>query len=124
MELKHEAGHYIKLKYDWISVDAATNEISFPQCDAGFLKDWTLVQIEGEEAVQEDSVEQQQVPTGKAGAAGAKAQAGKAKVPDKKGAVKAMEEITDNRPRTVKYERNCAEENGDVGLEVTEAVAI
>jgi len=45
-------------------------------------------------------------------------------VPDKKGAVKAMEEITDNRPRTVKYERNCAEENGDVGLEVTEAVAI
>ena len=73
MELKHEAGHYIKVKYDWISVDAATNEISFPQCDAGFLKDWTLVQIEGEEAVQEDSVEQQQVPTGKAGAAGAKA---------------------------------------------------
>lgn len=122
MELKHEAGHYIKVNYDWISVDAATNEISFPQCDTGFLKDWTLVQIEGEE-VQEDPVEQQ-APTGKAGAAGAKAQAAKAKVPDKKGAVKALEEITDNRPRTVKYERNCAEENGDVGLEVTEAVAI
>ena len=48
----------------------------------------------------------------------------KAKAPEKKGNVKALEEITDNRPRTVKYERNCAEENGDVGLEVNEPVAI
>lgn len=35
-----------------------------------------------------------------------------------------MEEITDNRPRIIKYKHDCAELNNGVGLEVTEEVAI
>ena len=35
----------------------------------------------------------------------------------------ALEEITDNRPRWIKYEHDCAELNGGEGLEVIEAVA-
>ena len=53
MDVMHEAGHYVKIKYDWISVantaDGAT--VTFPQTDTGYMKDWTLVQIEGEERV-------------------------------------------------------------------------
>ena len=43
MEVKHEAGHYIKVKYDWISVDPTTEEITYPETDTGYLRDWTLV---------------------------------------------------------------------------------
>ena len=52
-ELQHEAGHYLKLKYDWINVavGAEGKEITFPFIDTGFFKDWNLVQIEGEEPV-------------------------------------------------------------------------
>ena len=35
-----------------------------------------------------------------------------------------MEDISDNRARIVNYERDCAEVNNGVGLEVTEDVAI
>ena len=35
-----------------------------------------------------------------------------------------MEDINDNRPRIVNYERDVAEANGGIGLEVTEEVAI
>ena len=42
MDLKHEAGHYHKVKYDWIAV-AGDGEISFPITDTGMLKDWNLV---------------------------------------------------------------------------------
>ena len=41
MELQHEAGHYLKIKYDWIRVDHG--EITFPQIDTGFLRDWNLL---------------------------------------------------------------------------------
>ena len=53
-EIKHEGGHYLKLKFNWISVDPDTNEISFPEVDTGFLRDWTLLQIEGEEPIPDD----------------------------------------------------------------------
>ena len=45
MELQHEAGHYLKIKYDWINVAAAgdSKEITFPVVDTGFLKDWNLL---------------------------------------------------------------------------------
>lgn len=42
-EMKHEGGHYLKVKFNWIAVDAATKEITFPVEDTGFLRDWTLV---------------------------------------------------------------------------------
>ena len=56
----------------------------------GFLKDWTLVQIEGEEPVEVSAEEP--VKGGKKGAAPAK---GAPK------AAAALEEITDNRPRII-----------------------
>ena len=45
MELQHEAGHYLKIKYDWINVVNGPDgrEISFPVIDTGFFKDWNLV---------------------------------------------------------------------------------
>ena len=30
MEAKHEAGHYLKVKYNWISVDQASGSVSYP----------------------------------------------------------------------------------------------
>ena len=44
-EVKHEAGHYLKLKYDWINVatGAEGKEITFPVIDTGMFKDWNLV---------------------------------------------------------------------------------
>jgi len=42
MEVKHEGGHYMKVKYDWISVTAVSKEITFPENDTGFFRDWTL----------------------------------------------------------------------------------
>jgi len=56
MDVMHEAGHYIKIKYDWINVAQAgdSSTVTFPQTDTGFMKDWTLIQIEGEERVPTD----------------------------------------------------------------------
>ena len=54
-DAKHEGGHYFKVKYDWFNAQAATADgqiIETTQNDSGFLKDWTLVQIEGEEPVE------------------------------------------------------------------------
>ena len=63
-------------------------QIEFARYESGFMREWTLVKIEGEEPVK---VEEAKGPAAKK----APAQAGK---PDqKKGAV--LEEITDNRPR-------------------------
>ena len=115
MELKHEAGHYHKIKFDWIAVDK-DEEISFPVTDTGFLKDWNLIQIEGEEPV---AVEEEQ----KAETKDAKKPPAKKPADTKKGPAGKLEEITDNRPRQVSYERNVAEEAGGA-LEITEAIAI
>ena len=49
MEVKHEAGHYLKIKYNWINVDPNTNQITFPITDTGYFFDWTVLEIEGEE---------------------------------------------------------------------------
>lgn len=122
-ELKHEAGHYLKVKYDWINVDAATNEVTFPEVDSGFLRDWTLIQIEGEEPISIESSQASIPPVGKQSNAKAAAAKGKPAAAQK-GQPKALEEITDNRPRIIKYSRDCAEECGGVGLEVSENVAI
>ena len=114
MDLKHEAGHYHKIRYDWLAIDK-DDEISFPVTDTGMLKDWNLVQIEGEEAIANEEVEKDKADGGK------KAPAKKA--PEaKKGAAGKLEDITDNRPRQVNYERNCADEAGGA-LEISEAIA-
>lgn len=45
MEAKHEAGHYLKVKFDWIKVDLTQEspQITYPVTDTGHLKDWTLL---------------------------------------------------------------------------------
>jgi len=61
--------------------------------DTGFLRDWNLIQIEGEEPVQQEA-DQPVDNKGKQAAPAKKA------APPKQGAPKgALEEITDNRPR-------------------------
>jgi len=70
--------------------------------DTGFLKEWTLVRIEGEEPV-EAVAEETKAPAKGGKAAPAKGAA-------KAGAV--LEEITDNRPREVQYIKNFGEESG------------
>ena len=114
MDLKHEAGHYHKIKYDWIAV-AADGEATFPVTDTGFLKDWNLIQIEGEEPV---VVEEAEVKADLK-----KGQSKKPPDPKKGGPTGKLEDISDNRPRQVSYERNCAEEAGGA-LEISEEVAI
>ena len=96
--------------------------------DTGFLKDWTLVQVEGETPGAEDSQELSGSPS-KGMPAGWKASgqpANKKKPEPKKGAknTAALEEITDNRPRFIAYEYDVVEANNGVGLEVTEDIAI
>jgi len=90
------------------------DQITFPQYDSGFLKDWSLLQIEGEEP---KPPETQDPPPGK-GAPQKKA--APAKADPKKG---GLEEITDNRPRTVTFVKDFAGEPGFTPLKVTEEVA-
>ena len=114
MEVKHEDGHYIKVKYDWINVamNGETKEVTFPVIDTGFFKDWNLLQIEGEEPIQQEEVD----PKAKGDA---KKKAGGAPV---KAAGSKLEDINDTRPRTVNYMRDCADEGCTV--EFTEDIAI
>ena len=108
IEMKHEGGHYLKLKFNWISVDPTTNEISFPVIDTGYLRDWTLIQIEGEEPVPDDQTTDQYTSQATKSAVG-KTPAKKAPAAAKGGKVVGLEEITDNRPRFIKYKHDCAE---------------
>ena len=46
MEIMHEGGHFLKVKYDWINIGQAADgskEITYPVIDAGLLKDWNLL---------------------------------------------------------------------------------
>ena len=114
MEVKHEDGHYIKVKYDWINVamNGETKEVTFPIVDTGFFKDWNLLQIEGEEPIQQEEVDAKAKDGAKKKAAGAPVKAAGSK----------LEDINDVRPRTINYERDCAAEGATV--EFTEDVAI
>ena len=120
VEMKHEGGHYLKLKFNWISVDPETKEITFPVTDTGYLRDWTLIQIEGEEPMPDDATTDQYQSQSK----GSKAPAKKTPATGKNAKVVALEEITDNRPRVIKYRHDCAELNNGIGLEVTEDVGV
>ena len=115
LDCKHEGGHYFKVKCDWFqagppAADGAQQQIYKQVIDSGFLKEWTLIQIEGEEAV-EAVVEDAKAPA-------------KGKAPPAKGAPKgggALEEITDNRPMEKQFIKNFGEESGAV--KVTEDLA-
>lgn len=117
LEAFHEAGHYIKIKFDWISLDNDNKPI-FPVHDSGYFKDWTTVQIQGEERVEvQQSIDEIQ-PVGKKGAPPVKKPA-PAKGPQKGN---QLEEITDNRPREICFEKDFNVENGEA-IEVNDEVA-
>ena len=42
MEVIHEAGHYMKVKYDWMQINPE-GAVSFQDQDTGFFKDWNLL---------------------------------------------------------------------------------
>lgn len=74
------------------------------------MKEWTLVQIEGEDAVEQVAEDP-------------KAKGGKAAPPKGKGgAAAALEEITDNRPREIKFVKDFKEES-DTTVRITEDIA-
>jgi hypothetical protein len=116
-DVKQEGGHYFKVKYDWFDAKAPTADapqvIDKVEQDSGFLKDWNLVQIEGEEPVEAPA---EGDPKAKAG-----------KAPPPKGGAKggsALEEINDNRPRFINFEKKFgAEGEGGAPVKITEAVA-
>lgn len=87
--------------------------------DSGFFKDWTLLQIEGEEP---KPVEPVAVVDPKSAAAAKKPPPAQAK-PDPKKPAGALEEITDNRPRTITLTKDFAAEAGGAGLKINEEVA-
>ena len=119
LEVKHEMGHYCRIKFDWIDVHATTKEITFPDIDTGFLKEWTLLQIEGEDPIEVES--QEALPLGKSPS---KAPPKRPELRKPTGKPAALEEITEQRPMTVKFERDFALENNGVGLEISEDVAV
>ena len=109
-DAKQEGGHYLKVKYTWFKLDApadgsAQPTVSKEEHDTGNMKDWQLVQIEGEEAVEEV------VDDPKAKKGGAPAKGGKG----------GLEEITDNRPREIKYVKDWA--GDDIKMRISESVA-
>ena len=107
IELKHEAGHNFRLKYEWLHQEAAA-EYEMREHETVAFKEWQLLQIEGDSPVpdEEPAVE---------------AVAAKGKKPAKP-SNKKEEEIVDDRPRTVILKREVAAETG-VGFKVTEESA-
>lgn len=109
LDTKHEGGHYLKIKYNWFQLGAPPTEPGKPheienlEVDSGHMKDWTLIQIEGEEPVPQTPPEDDKNAKGK------KAPPPKAAA---KGALGVLEEITDNRPREMQFVKNFAEDAG------------
>jgi hypothetical protein len=104
------------VKFDWFdakppTTDGVAQVVDTVNTDTGFLKDWNLIQIEGEEPV-EAAVED---PKAK----------GKAPPAKGKGADKgALEDITDNRPRIINFEKKFGvEAEGGQVVKITEDLA-
>jgi hypothetical protein len=117
LDCKHEGGHYFKVKFDWFdakppTTDGVAQVIETQANDTGFLKEWNLVQIEGEEPVDQAVADDPKA---------------KGKAPPAKGkgaATGALEEITDNRPRIINFEKKFgAEAEGGQVIKITEDVA-
>lgn len=117
MDAKHEGGHYFKVKYEWIALNG--DQIELSKNDSGFLKDWTLIQIEGEEPKPPESA----APVDPKAAAAKKAPAPAAKPDPKKGGAAGLEEITDNRPRIITFTKDFAAEAGGAGMKINEEIA-
>ena len=105
-DLKHEAGHHFKLRYNWLVPQGAAYETK--DTDTAQFKDLTLIRIEGEEPV--PVAEPVVVEKGKKAPAPAKG-------------AKNVEEILDNRPRTIQYTRDVSAESGGQGFKFTEGCA-
>jgi hypothetical protein len=109
LEAKHEGGHYFKVKFDWFEpnpafkpeTEAEIPPLQMAETDTGFFKEWNLVQIEGEEPAPVEEV----VVDPKA----------KKKPPAKPDPKKGgqLEEITDNRPRTINFTKDFGPEGLD-----------
>ena len=93
-DCKHEGGHYFKVKYNWINTVSPT-EFGAVDEETTHMKDWNLVQIEGEEKV--DEVVEEAVADKKVDPKAKKGAPAKGATQAKVGG--ALEEITDNRPR-------------------------
>lgn len=104
MDLKHEGGHNLKVKYDWFRPESA-DKLTFYEVDSGFLKEWTLIQVEGEDPQPVEVV----VVDPKA----------KGKAPVKN---KVVEEVIDNRPRTIQFKKDVSE--GVEGVRFSEQLAV
>lgn len=75
------------------------------------FKEWTLLQIEGEDPqpVVEQAAAPEKASPPKKGSAAAKP--------------KVVEEVIDNRPRTIQFKRDFAEEQQGQGMKITEPFA-
>ena len=89
--------------------------------DSGFLKDWNLIQIEGEEPIAQLEEDEDLKSPHKGKPAGADKKKAAAKAAGG-GGKQTNEEITDNRPRIVNYINDFAE-SGIAPLKVSEAIA-
>lgn len=84
-------------------------KLDWKEEETGQLKEWTLIQVEGEEPQPVEVVPEVTAPAAK----------GKAKPPPKG---KQVEEIIDNRPRTISYQRAWTQEEG-AAVRFTEEIA-
>lgn len=90
LELKHEAAHNYRVLYDWLTpMEGAGDNFEVQTRESPLLREWHLVQIEGEDPMPDASeVTEIKKPA--------------------KGAKKPMqEEITDERPRIVSHRETC-----------------
>ena len=58
MQVKHEAGHYLRIKYDFLEA-MPDGSVSTMELDTNFFKEWTLLQVEGEEPIAEKEPEEE-----------------------------------------------------------------
>lgn len=86
MDVKQEAGHYLKIRYDWLT--SSGEDFEMKDTDTPQFKDWTLIQVEGEDPVPVEPVVIDSKAAGK-------------KVAEKPKGKAVVEEIIDNRPRTI-----------------------
>ena len=79
------------------------------EVETGALREWNLLQIEGEEPVKEEIIDPKASPAKKS--------------PTKPGSKQVIEEVLDDRLRTIFYKKDFAAENGDTGVKFTEQIA-
>ena len=47
IEVTHEAGHNIRLKFNWFQ--NCVDKLEFTEIDTGPLKEWSLIKVDGED---------------------------------------------------------------------------